>query len=374
MSERYDDDYYEVDDMDADIEAKKELIKEAKELQNEEDLAKALNKANLLQRQWRQIHSWESGYEEGLRQEFDENLDVIYAKRGELYDAVKEKKNDLIERAKALADNDNWKEATQKMIALMDEWKQAGNAGRKIDDELWERFRGARHNFFQKKDEYFQSLRSQFEQAKGKKEDLIEQAEQIKDSTQWKETGDKFRSLMDQWKEVGSAGREYEETLWKAFNDARQTFYANRDEYYKGLRDAQQQVFEKKNELVKEAKEILDQQQFTKEQTELMKAMNAKWKEIGNAGKRLEDQIWPEFKETLDRYFEELKQFNQNRHQNWLERMSEAKNNKLDQIQNQKRQIARLEEDMNGLVSESQRVEMEEEVKEKEAFIEQLES
>ena len=105
-----------------------------------------------------------------------------------------------------------------------------------------------------------------------------------------------------------------------------------------------------------------------------MKQLNVKWKELGNAGKKLEDTIWPEFKETLDHYFEGLKDWNENREVRRKERLAQAKSRKQDQIQNQKRQISRLEDDMNGLISETQRKEIEEEIKDKEDFIVQLEN
>lgn len=374
MTEKYNDEMYEVDDIDADIAAKKELIKEAEALKEEDDLGAALKKASQLQRQWKQIHSWESGYEEDLRQEFDENLDQVYAKRNQWYEVVKEKKNFLIREAKALSDNENWKEATQKMNELMNRWKESGTAGKKVDDELWDKFRDARQTFFDKKDEYFEGMRHQFENAKDKKEELIEKAIELKDSEQWQDTSKKFQDLMDQWKQIGSAGKEYEQALWDRFNEARQSFYSKRNEHYDKLHAQQEQVYEQKKELIQQAQDVLDKEDFSKENTEFMKSLNAKWKESGHAGKKLEDEIWPLFKQTLDSYFDGLKQWTKNRHQNWIDRMEQTKARKQDLIENQKRAIKRLEDDMNGLVSETQRNEMEEEVKEKEEFIQQLEN
>ena len=54
--------------------------------------------------------------------------------------------------------------------------------------------------------------------------------------------------------------------------------------------------------------------------------------------------------------------------------MKDAKVRKQEQINNQKRQIERLTDDMNGLVSESNREEIAREIEEKQDFIAQLEA
>lgn len=131
--------------------------------------------------------------------------------------------------------------------------------------------------------------------------------------------------------------------------------------------------YAEKQALVKETKSIAGLQEYTREQTAMMKELSNKWKSIGFCGKDKEDEIWNEFRGVMDEYFAGLKSASEKRRANWREHMSEIISRKEVQIANQKRQIKRLQDDMTGLVSEATVADLQDQVEDKEDFIKQLE-
>lgn len=368
------DDMLEVNDFDEDIRRREELIEEVKNIPADADWNEVMHQVNDLRRRWRRIQYWDSAYEETLAEEFDSYIDAFYAKRREFYQSAQKLKEELIEQARKVALSEEWNQATEEMNALMQQWKAAGSAGKETDDALWEQFNAARQQFFDRKHEHWELLQGKFENARQVKENLIEQAAALEDSQEWQKTSEKFRKLMDEWKAVGSAGREHEDALWEKFNSSRQKFYERRNAHYDELHQVQGERYDAKKKLVAQAKEIADARSYTRENTKVMKDLGVEWKKVGSCGKEHEDQIWKEFRSIMDEYFDGLKQWNEQRHSQWRQRMQDARARKLELIQNQKRQIQRMKEEMVGLLGQRAIDDMQDRIDEKEDFIEQLEA
>ena len=369
-------DVYEEDvrDFDVDIEQRKTLIEEAKQIEDTGDWSALNRELSDLQRRWRRIYYWESAYEDTLEEEFDALIDKFYAKRRELYASVEETKKDLIKQAKALMNSTDWNRATEAMKDLMTQWKAAGSAGKEKDDVLWEEFNVARNTFFDRKHTHWEDMQTKFEQARKVKEELIEEAKKLEDSTAWQASGNAFKELFARWKEAGSAGREYEDDLWNAFHASRQKFYAARDAYYDELHEKQDALYQQKEELLAKAKEIAENTLFTREDTAAMKQLSVDWKAVGFTGKERDDEIWKSFRDVMDTYFAGLKQFNESKHAQWRQRMEDRRMRKTELIQEQKRQIQRIERDMVGLLGERAIEDAKERIADKEDFIKTLEA
>ena len=129
-----------------------------------------------------------------------------------------------------------------------------------------------------------------------------------------------------------------------------------------------------KQALVENAKTIAETKSYTKENTESMKELGNEWKTIGSCGKEREDQIWNEFRSIMDDYFNGLKQMNEQKHLEWRQRMQDARNRKLDLLQKQKWQLKRMHEEMVGLLGQRAIDEMNEDIADKEEFIQHLEA
>ncbi len=147
-------------------------------------------------------------------------------------------KAELVERAEALAETTSWKSAGEAFDELMQEWKLAGSAGRDEDEALWQRFKGARRTFFNRRNAHFAELKRSRGEAREVKERLIARAEELAPSTDYEGTFDQMQALMEEWKQAGSAGRDLEDRLWERFRAAREPFFERRREHLAGQRHA----------------------------------------------------------------------------------------------------------------------------------------
>ena len=137
----------------------------------------------------------------------------------------------MIEKAKEANTLDNFKEIANRMDALMEEWKKTGRAG-KEDDDLWKQFSAERKTFFNNRNAYYSSLKETFAQKTAAKQEIIEKAKKnLAISSFSDEEFEEMKDLRRQWKEIGNAGRENENTLWEAFSKVMTTYFDNAKYY-----------------------------------------------------------------------------------------------------------------------------------------------
>ena len=129
-----------------------------------------------------------------------------------------------------------------------------------------------------------------------------------------------------------------------------------------------------KQELIEKARAIKDSEDYSRENTETMKDLAVQWKKIGSCGKNKDDKIWNEFREINDIYFDGLGKSNAKRQADHQNRMKDARARKVDLLNNQKRQIERLQDSLYGLVSEQEMKDIEAQIQQKEDFIKELEA
>lgn len=363
---------FEAKDLDECIEERKELIEEAKHLEELEDTNEINRKIKYLNKRWKKIQNFESAYEEELRNEFDSYVEKFYVDLRVQKENNENAKNALIKKAKELL-NSAEKNVSVQMNELMNEWKTIGSAGREKDEELWQSFNEARQTFFDKRHQDWEELQAKFKDAKEAKLHLIEEVKAIVNDEDILKTNEKMNELFEQWKATPRASREEDDELWKEFNDARQVFYERRNKFYDELHAEQAKNLEKKKALIDEARAVLDSNDFSRENTNVMKELGVKWKEAGACGRHKDDQVWKEFRSIMDAYFDGLKANGEKRHQLWVERMNDAKNRKNDLILKQKRQLERLEREMGETLSESMINDYKAQIEDKKNFIAELE-
>lgn len=367
------DEMYEVDDFDNDIDLRKELIEKAKELQEGWAGSSIPKEVMDLQRSWKKIAYWDSAFEDKLAEEFDASMEFFYGKKREMEKNNHQAKEELIASAKKISSLSNLNEATKEMTELMQSWKEIGTASREKDEELWNEFNGIRQTFFDKKQKFWEDRKEKFAKAHAIKLELITKVDALKDSEDWKATGEQLNQLMNEWKAVGSAGKEHEDALWNEFNGKRQVFYDNRNNYYEEMSARYDVCYQQKVELVEKAKEILNGDNFNRNNTEAIKLLSAEWKKIGSCGKEKEDAIWNTFHSITDAYFHALREQSQQKQERWRQGILDARTAKLDLIQKQKRQIAYLQNDIVGLIGERAVEETLQNIEDTKAFIKELE-
>lgn len=356
-----------------DVAAKKALIEEAKALDPEADWKDVAPQINALKKAWKRLPSNESMQDENLRDEFEAVLDVHFKKQRENFKVAKAAKEALIKEAKALADTKEFGKANTRMNDMMGEWKASGSAGSKdVDDQLWEEFNKARKTFFDRRAKDWENRKAGFEAAKVAKEALVEKAKELAEGNNFRAAGNDFKKLMEDWKAAGSAGKAHEDELWTQFNAARQTFFDRRNAFYAEMNEKYEAVYNVKKGLVDKAAEVAANKEYTKENTAELKNLQKEWKAAGFCGKEKEDALWADFRAAMDDYFAGLKAFNDAKHADWVARMKDAYARKQELINNQERQIKRLEAERVGAMGDRELQDIEMRIADKQEFIDQL--
>lgn len=141
-----------------------------------------------------------------------------------------ERKEELAAEAEQIgAESTQWKAAGDRLREILEEWKTIRGIDRKVDDALWKRYSKAREAFNRRRGAHFAELDRERAAAKTKKEELVERAEALSDSTDWGPTAGAFRDLLAEWKAAGRAPREADDNLWKRFKGAQDVFFAARN-------------------------------------------------------------------------------------------------------------------------------------------------
>jgi hypothetical protein len=154
------------------------------------------------------------------------------AAREESRTQARELRERIVAEAESLAASTQWKSTGERLRELLEEWKAAPHVDRPTEQALWKRFGAARNSFDRRRRQHFAQLGAQRGEAKVAKQKLVAQAEELSTSTDWGPTAAALRGLMDQWKAAGSLARSDEESLWRRFRAAQDTFYGARSAAY----------------------------------------------------------------------------------------------------------------------------------------------
>ncbi len=203
-------------------------------------------------------------------------------------------KTTLAQEAESLAGSSSWKDATERLRLIGQDWKRITGVDKKTDDALWERMAAARTSFNDRRMAHFGALEQQREVSKERKQKLVRDAEALAASTDWKPTADRYKQLMADWKAAGRAPRDVEDSLWAAFKGAQDRFFgarnasfAEQDEQYRGNQ-------EQKEAILVEA-EALDPVNGLDRGRAALRRLGERWEAVGkvprDAMRPLEDRM-----------------------------------------------------------------------------------
>lgn len=192
------------------------------------------------------------------------------------------RKEQLAAEAEDIAENSTqWKEAGDRIREILEEWKTIHGVDRKTDDALWKRYSRARDSFNRRRGSHFAELDRSRAAARRKKEELVEKAQALQESTDWNTTAAAFRELMAEWKTAGRAPREVDDRLWEQFKaaqdhffDARNTLNRQRDEEFAAHAAAKDALLEEYEPLIKPEENLREAQAKLHE-------LQDKWEDIG---------------------------------------------------------------------------------------------
>ena len=197
-------------------------------------------------------------------------------------------KEQLVEKAKTLAESENIADAFRQLTDLQKQWRSLENEVESLSDaELGEKFYGYVDTIKAKKSEAYAS-------SEDNKKSIIERAKTALEEKNFKKAGKIFNDLMDEWKSAGRSTKEVDDALWEEFSEVRNQFFANRKAYLENLEEVHAKAKEVKEELIERAKEI-NALESIKEKTAKMAALMEDWKKSGSAGRDADEALWQTF-------------------------------------------------------------------------------
>ena len=187
------------------------------------------------------------------------------------------------------------------MLELQAQWKTIGYAPHKQNALIFDRFRTAADTFFRAKADFYRDAKEEQTENLEAKRRIVEAAEALKDSTEWRKTTDKMIELQKQWKEIGSVPRKYSEQLWKRFTEACDAFFDAKQAATAGQRAEQQQNLEAKKSIIEQLRQLAEDK--ANATIEKVRELQAQWNEIGHVPFRDKDKIYAEYRAAADELY-----------------------------------------------------------------------
>ncbi|MDD4513972.1 DUF349 domain-containing protein [Massilibacteroides sp.] len=296
---------------------KLQLIDQLKALtESQDDFNKLYNEFKDIQQRWKEVKA--------VPQEVANDLWRNYQTYSEkFYDIIKinnqfrdydfkknlELKTALCEAVEKLEEEPDVVSAFHQLQKLHQQWREIGPVAREFREEIWGRFKAASTIINKRHQQHFEEL-------KGKEQDNLEAKTAICEEIEaidyaklltfkdWEEKNKEIIALQEKWKTIGFAPKKHNVKIFERFRAACDTYFKNKSEFYKGIKEEMEKNMELKKELCEKVEALKDSQDW-KATTDLMIALQKEWKTIGPVARKHSDTIWKRFITACDYFFEQ---------------------------------------------------------------------
>jgi hypothetical protein len=196
-----------------------------------------------------------------------------------------------------------WENKTKEILALQAKWKTIGFAPQKMNVKIFERFRHACDEFFRKKGEFFKLLKENMASNLDKKKALCEQAEALKDSTDWKATSEILVKLQKDWKTIGPVSKKHSDAVWNRFIAACDYFFEKKNQATSSHKAVEQENLKKKKDIIARLNELAEADD-AEEAEKSVKSIAAEWNAVGHVPFKEKDKVYAQYRAALDKIAE----------------------------------------------------------------------
>ena len=298
------------------LEIKTHLCEAAEKLAEVEDPISAFHQLQKLHQEYREAGPVAKEMREQIWKRFKDASTIINKRHQDHFEQIKaqeeqnlEKKTELCQKVEnidlePLKTYAQWEEITKQILAYQAEWKTIGFTPRKVNNEIFERFRTACDRFFQAKTTYFKANREKLNANLAAKNALVEKAEALKDSTDWGTTTNKFIELQKQWKTIGAVPHKVSDAIWKRFNEACNYFFDKKTEANAGQRKEEEANLEIKKGIIADLEKLASE--TTDNMLQTVRDLQARWNETGHVPYSKKEKIYRRYRELCDKIYDTL--------------------------------------------------------------------
>jgi len=295
------------------LEAKEAFCQAAEKLSENENIVAAFAELQNLHEQWKEFGPVAKEFRDDIWNRFKAATAVINKKYQAHFEALKGQmeenlaaKQALCEKVEEIAAREvngsgQWNSFSKEIEDIQAEWRKIGFATKKENQKIYDRFRAACDSFYGRKRDFYNGVKEELSGNIAKKMNIIERAEALKDSTEWKKTTEAIIALQKEWKESGSVPHKKGEQLWKRFRGACDAFFEQRDkngrpenDFYGNLR-LKKQVIEDIKAWQNDGNETAAADQ--------MRAFAERWNAVGHVPFKEKDAIMAAYKEAMQEKF-----------------------------------------------------------------------
>lgn len=305
------------------LETKTKLCEAAEKLADEEDVISAFHQLQELDQQYRETGPVAKELREQIWTRFKAASTVINKRHQQHFEDLRSKEEEnltlktaLCEKVEEISKQENktasdWEKRSKEIIDIQNQWKTIGFAPQKMNVKIFERFRAACDDFFGRKSEFFKEMKQAYAANIEKKKALVEKAQALADSTDWKVTSDKLINLQKEWKTIGVVPKKIGDQLWHDFLNACNKFFEARNAANAGARNEERENLEKKRNIIEQIKALVaDAANATREKVQ---ALTDEYNKVGHVPYKEKDALYAAYHEALDAIYKELNISNKRR-------------------------------------------------------------
>jgi len=305
-------------DLRKNLEAKVSICEKTEDLLINFSLADSFKKLQQFHEEWKEIGPVPLDKKDEVWERFKAASDLINDRRRDYYSGMQDEQNKNYAAKVALCESADklialnidsvkaWQDTTDQLNDLLKIWKSVGPAPRRVNDEIWIRFKGCLDTFFSNKKEYFTKLKDQQLNNYNLKLNLCVQAEELRTSSDWAATTKELIKLQKEWKDIGPVPRKQSDKIWKRFRAACDDFFSAKSDYFKNIHEQEDTNLKLKLDLLNfiQSFELNDDRTAN---IDTLKETQRKWLEIGHVPIKDKDRLQNEFRTAINKHFEKLK-------------------------------------------------------------------
>jgi hypothetical protein len=266
---------------------------------------------------WREIGPVPRENRDEIWDRFKKATSVINRKHQQYHAKLKESLHENLEKKQALCEEVEvimekkyethraWVEMTSKVLEIQKTWKTIGYAPKKDNNAIYARFRKACDTFFSNKAAFYSAAYEEQKENLKLKSDIVERAEELSGSEDWKDTTTELIRLQRKWKEIGPVPRRDSDKLWKRFRAACDTFFNNKSKYFENIDSSFETNLKTKEALIAEMEKSSPEDDRAKNLKKL-EEFQSKFDEIGYVPAASKDKIKEQFRQAQSKLMDAM--------------------------------------------------------------------